>query len=331
MKYCSSCLDLYTCRNCSSGYFLTLNQNCVPCPLYCTSCAAGTDGMPDCTACKSPAQLNTDTGKCYFCASSCLTCQNQENNCTSCRSGLTLSKVNYFGSCVFNTSCPFENCASCTTITYSTIICQTCLPGYFFLNSGCYPCNFPGATCNLDIPTLWSSTIAPYWRNIGVNVYPNYPYSPSSLPSYMNGLDFANMNPFHMYRWTYAYFAYHSIAPYLTPGQNQIYSIFTNGASYINGIVSETFPTQMNLVWARIKSYFGLDLSINQIISTIGYFAGTRASYSSCLSGYFYNSSLSPVCQVCSTNCYNCSSASVCLKCILGYYFNQGSCMQCSS
>ncbi|EIW65892.1 hypothetical protein TREMEDRAFT_65977 [Tremella mesenterica DSM 1558] len=107
------------CSTCSKGFFQDAHDNCLACPLGCTTCflSADTDATPVCTACASNLSLSSATpatceatgtcaegqywdsasSSCQGCSPSCASCTGPNpTDCLACAS----PRVNLAGSCV---------------------------------------------------------------------------------------------------------------------------------------------------------------------------------------------------------------------------------------
>lgn len=121
---CLRCPTISTCSSCAPGFFVVNQTFCAPCPISCTNCSLGLNGMPICQACVSPAQLGPN-GICFVCDNSCLTCEMIPINCTSCHDGMNLQTLNSFGTCSSSiTQCPIFNCSTCSLDSRNMPVCS---------------------------------------------------------------------------------------------------------------------------------------------------------------------------------------------------------------
>lgn len=114
---CVTCNKSTSCTTCMTGYTLTngicVNSSSINCTSNCASCSGS-----NCRACSGSTLLYTDpttgltqcvtgcptgwysfAGKCSICNSTCATCSNTQNNCTSCVAGLFLYQQNCVPAC----------------------------------------------------------------------------------------------------------------------------------------------------------------------------------------------------------------------------------------
>lgn len=108
---CANCTTPTSCSRCAPGNFLVNSTNCPRCPEGCTACTADSNFRPLCSACAAPAQLNVSNSRCFVCDPSCVTCNLNPRNCTSCRDGSQLlSDSNGVGYCGALRNCAIPNC-----------------------------------------------------------------------------------------------------------------------------------------------------------------------------------------------------------------------------
>lgn len=87
--YCTSCQNVsavFTCLNCSSGYYVSAPTQCSVCISPCLTCTSATT----CITCVTGYAFDSATSTCIFnpCTDSfCLACPGNPNVCTSCASG----------------------------------------------------------------------------------------------------------------------------------------------------------------------------------------------------------------------------------------------------
>ena len=136
------------CVNCDpNGNVITgthPNQACESCPLECQTCSdrstciqcnpgwlVGSDG--NCYNCQS-SEFLTPTNNCQACSSSCVSCEQNANDCTACPSGMVVTGVSGSRTCVaeFSPGCD-TSCATCDS-TFPTQ-CKTCPSGKCFNNA----------------------------------------------------------------------------------------------------------------------------------------------------------------------------------------------------
>lgn len=129
---CSSCLNSLNCLVCEPGYYKTVISNGV----ICSSTAT----------CQSSQYMNNDTGLCFNCDSSCLTCKGAgSTNCSSC------SIVKYLNDSICSlctTQDPF--CSRCNLTITGDFNCLECNSTNSFVNSSylCENCSSSCLTCN---------------------------------------------------------------------------------------------------------------------------------------------------------------------------------------
>lgn len=178
---CQSCNSSYayfneTCLSpCPDGYWAAPIANltykvCQPCVVVCLTCYGGLDSQ--CYTCNfdymvkksgSYCRANClsgwgdilDSQYCAYCNPRCVSCYNNGNNCTSCKTSGGNEGFMIIADTLANTGncynpCPngyfanytthfCDNCTSpCKTCTSLTSKCTSCITGYYYLNYLCY-------------------------------------------------------------------------------------------------------------------------------------------------------------------------------------------------
>ncbi|KAL4431669.1 hypothetical protein ABPG74_017298 [Tetrahymena malaccensis] len=148
---CQQCSSQTNCIQCAQGYYLFVNQTCIP------SCPATFVTNNSSCVCRSKSTLSNNTcpcntgyldigGNCLACGANCNQCSSQ-TNCTTCAS-------NYFlfidGTCINPCPATFIANASnqqCICRPNSTLLNKTCPcnSGYLDVGGNCLAC---GANCN---------------------------------------------------------------------------------------------------------------------------------------------------------------------------------------
>ena len=149
---CYNCKTPTTCSQCSSGYALDSNKNCVSCNVqHCSSC---NDDLNSCTSCIKGYGLDTSsaTPRCVPCLlDDCEDCSDDYTRCSnSCSTPNCLKCANYpyvgeiCAECkdgyimIMNNKCRIDDVQNCAS--YSAGGCSSCKGGYYLENNQCKKC-----------------------------------------------------------------------------------------------------------------------------------------------------------------------------------------------
>ena len=147
---CDICSNSIKCENCKNGFFVNDDGVCQECPSYCkikesdscqckicedeyflknkicercdTNCLTCIDESNHCTSCKSDNYFIDNENKCQQCSNDCKTCSKLESNCTSCEDKKYLNKEK-------------NKCEMCS------VVCGTCSSGNINGNDNCDSCD----------------------------------------------------------------------------------------------------------------------------------------------------------------------------------------------
>lgn len=121
------------CNNCYDGFYLK-NEICEKCSSPCETCTS----EKVCKTCIKGHLLGSDSSCSSVCSSSCATCENTPDSCTSCKDGFILNGT----VCL---QCP-NNCKTCE-IEGGSSYCTSCLDGFYLDKKECFACHETCATC----------------------------------------------------------------------------------------------------------------------------------------------------------------------------------------
>ncbi|OAF69404.1 hypothetical protein A3Q56_02836 [Intoshia linei] len=125
---CAKCIDAVTCTQCKDQTYMSLLNNCEPCPEFCQVC----DNLA-CQKCLKGHYMNTELTQCIPCIENCNECN--ENICISCKTGHSYENL-------ICKKCSI-NCNSC-----KSGICTTCQNGYCLnQNNVCISTNLDCQKC----------------------------------------------------------------------------------------------------------------------------------------------------------------------------------------
>lgn len=162
---CLTCVDAYTCSSCQKGYYMN-GLLCSLCHPFCLECSS----LSVCSKCISPLyfyqdfclficpektfKVYIDANNCENCHSSCKTCVENYEKCSSCFEGYYLEENACHicsGNCL--TCQDSANCITCKSpylLNADNNKCDflICPDGYYFDSSGiCQKCKSPCRTC----------------------------------------------------------------------------------------------------------------------------------------------------------------------------------------
>ncbi|CAD8195626.1 unnamed protein product [Paramecium octaurelia] len=374
-KKCNSCPSasnrvfngiLFTC-NCIDSYFDNGTQTCQKCHYTCLTCNSFGDQF--CLTCldKTISFRVYNQGVCqclpgYYddgfstncnkCLSSCLTCQNTADNCTSCESPRYLDGtacpcgagyfVNNLGKCskcnqnCLNCSLTSTNCTECDSSLMRVLDTATktciCKSGTTQINGLCQVCDITCQTCLNSIAYCTSCKVL---RKLSNNqckcVDGTYESGSDKQCLFCDQTCQTCINQ----------------ANYCTTCAADKFRIFSTGnicvckdGYYEEALSLDCRPCDSSCLTCKVlpTNCITCDISYNLSLDTTG-----RCL---CSSGYFFNTSTS-TCEMCTVLCKECKSLSQCLECESitrnfnavnlkcpckeGYYeVNQKKCSQCN-
>ncbi|CAK58841.1 unnamed protein product (macronuclear) [Paramecium tetraurelia] len=325
---------LFTC-NCIDSYFDNGTQTCQKCYYTCLTC--NSFGSQFCQSCldKTTSFRVYNQGACFClpgyyddgistncnkCLSSCLTCLNTADNCTSCESPRYLDgsacpcSVGYFVNNLSKCSKCNQNCLNCSLTSTTCIECDSslmrvldsatktciCKPGATQINSLCQECDI---TCQACLNSITSCTSCKVLRQLSNNqckcVDGTYESGSDKQCLFCDQTCLTCINQ----------------ANYCTTCAVDKFRIFSTGnicickdGYYEEPISLDCRPCDSSCLTCKVfpTNCLTCDPSYNLSLNTTG-----RCL---CSSGYFFNSSTS-TCAMCTVLCRECKSLSQCLEC----------------
>lgn len=131
---CLSCTvinSITKCSSCQTGTYLdTVTQSCKSCPIGAKSCSSPTAIID----CQSGYRKSSNSLYCTPCPSNCLSCPTSDTVCSSCAIGY------YLNTSSLCSQCNLDKCVTCGR-SGSTVLCTSCLSGYFLISGTCRACS----------------------------------------------------------------------------------------------------------------------------------------------------------------------------------------------
>lgn len=148
----------------------------------------------------------------------------------------------------------------------------------------------------------------------------------SSLPPFVNHLDFANMTDDLRRGWSQAFFVARVLAP-AYPNPLDLISSIPRHIQFFVSIQSLSWPNQERAILQRINTVLNRTWTLQELYNRTGQVAAGFAQCANCLNGF--QAGNNGTCDRCPPNCLECSAGS-CSVCREGFFESGGVCNPCT-